>query len=171
MLEQLTQEQAAQLLAATLLVIAGLFGALTSIVLVYGKRALKDLSKLTGIKLSAEQEDKILGAVRASIAYAKEQAEKFAAGKIKEGPRTGEEKLEVAKIAARSLAPAALANTTDQQLTILTEAQLQLVRPSLPPPQSADSTPPSSLVPRMPAPPVFTTFETAKTPVPPRRNP
>jgi hypothetical protein len=168
MFEHLTQDEAAQLLAATLLVSAGLFALATSIAVVYAKKVLKHLSELTGIKVSAENEEKIVDAVRRSIAYAKEQAEKFAAGKIHEGPRSGAEKLEVAKTAARSLAPAALANTTDQQLTIITEAELQIVRPSLPPPAGADS---SSLVPRMPPPPTFTTLETRPTPMPPRRNP
>jgi hypothetical protein len=169
MLAQLTPEQSEALLTALLFLVGGLAALLTTVAVTLGQKVVRHLSALSGVQVSADQQLKVDQAITAGVAYAEEQARKFARELILEGPRTGEEKLEVAKTAARSIAPGALASTSDQQLSILTEAKLQSLRPSQAPP--GGSVPPSSFVPRMPPPPTFSTIETRPTPMPPRRNP
>jgi len=166
---QLTPEQSEALLTSVFLIVAALTVLITSFAVNIGRKVVKHLSALSGVQVSAEQQAKVDQAITAGVAYAEEQARKFARELITEGPRTGEEKLEVAKTAARSIAPAALASVNEQQLAILTEAKLQSLRPSQAP--SGGSVPPSSFVPRMPAPPTFSTLDTRQTPMPPRRNP
>jgi hypothetical protein len=168
MLARLTPEQAEALLTALLLIVTALAALLTTFAVTLGRKVVRHLSALSGVQVSADQQQKVDQAIAAGVAYAEEQARKFARELIREGPRTGEEKLEVAKTAARSIAPGALASTSDQQLSILTEAKLQSLRPSQAPPAGAES---ASFVPRMPPPPTFSTLETRPTPMPPRRNP
>jgi hypothetical protein len=168
MLARLTPEQAEALLTALLLIVTALAALLTTFAVTLGRKVVRHLSALSGVQVSAEQQLKVDQAITAGVAYAEEQARKFARELIREGPRTGEEKLEVAKTAARSIAPGPLASTSDAQLSILTEAKLQSLRPSQAPPGGADN---ASFVPRMPAPPTFSTLETRPTPMPPRRSP
>jgi hypothetical protein len=167
MLAQLTPEQSEALLTALLLIVTALAALLTTFAVTLGRKVVRHLSALSGVQVSVEQQLRVDSAIAAGVAYAEEQARKFARELIVEGPRTGEEKLEVAKTAARSIAPAALASVNEQQLGILTEAKLSSLRPSQAPPGSV----PPSFVPKLPAPPVFTTLEARPTPVPPRRNP
>jgi hypothetical protein len=171
MLARLTPEQAEALLTALLLIVTALAALLTTFAVTLGRRVVRHLSALSGVQVSAEQQQKVDQAIAAGVAYAEEQARKFARELIREGPRTGEEKLEVAKTAARSIAPGPLASTSDAQLSILTEAKLQSLRPSQAPPSPDSVSPASSFVPRMPPPPTFSTIETRPTPMPPRRNP
>jgi len=169
MLEHLTPEQSEALLTAMLVLVTGLAALLTTFAVTLGRKVVRHLSALSGVQVSADQQARVDSAIAAGVAYAEEQARKFARELILEGPRTGEEKLEVAKTAARSIAPGALASTSDAQLSILTEAKLASLRPSQAPP--GGSVPPSSLVPKLPPAPVFSTFDTRQTPLPPRRNP
>lgn len=88
------------------------------------KRAAKSLADLSGVKVTAQQEAALESAVRRGVSYAEEQAHKLVRGLAKEGPQTGLQKLEVAKSAARSIAPKALRDVGDRELEVLIEAEV-----------------------------------------------
>ncbi len=72
------------------------------------------------------------------IGFAQEQTDKLLKGLIKEGPRTGEQKKEVAITAMRSIAPPGV-KFTDQQAAIAVEAVLSKSRSIAPPPARFDA--------------------------------
>lgn len=159
-------ELSAEVTQTLITTLSGIVIALVPLLLILARRCAQYLAKLADTKLSEDHLRQLDHAVEAGILYAEEQARKRLLGAAGSGPSTGAEKLEVAKSAARSMAPAALADVGDQQLEMNIEARLSRVRPSLArssyPPASP---PPPSLAPHEmypPAPP---------TPLPPLRRP
>jgi hypothetical protein len=148
-MDNLTADEADQLLTLTLIAITALFAVLSAIGLWLGRKAVRYVAALVGIKESDQLEKMADGAITAGIHLANEWAQKTARGLIK-GPTTSEAKLEVAKHTARSLAPEALVNVPDEKLEVMIEAKLQSMRPWLPPSSSSPtsfSLPPPSKVP------------------------
>jgi hypothetical protein len=104
--------------------------ALTSAILVvgvpfliaFGKRIATKLNALAGTKIVDEPDVEPL--VRKSVAYAEEQASKYLRGLAEQGPRSGAEKREVAKHAARILGVKA----SDEQLEVMIDAEVQQVK-------------------------------------------
>jgi len=151
MLTDLTPDDAQSLSAAVMLAI----GALFSLILVFGlrlaRKATKQFEVATGIKLTEAQHRTIDDVVTKGIHLAQEHARKVARGLLTSASVTPQDKLEIAKSAARSLAPKALAEVSEDQLEILIEAKLASMRP--PPDPSARRLQPSSPAPRHSIPP------------------
>jgi len=166
-MEPVTPEQTDPILTLVLIAISAIFSLLTAGALWLKKKGLEQTERATGIKASDGASKTIDQIITTVIAYAEEQARKYARGLSTSAPATGADKLQVAKSAARSIAPAGiLESVSEEQLEILIEAKLQSLRPSMSPP-SLPPVPRSSL----PPPPSIPSGFTLPTPVPPRRNP
>jgi hypothetical protein len=162
-MDNLTSEEADQLLSLTLIAITALFAVLSAIGLWLGRKAVALLKVHVGVATAERVGAFVDSAITSGISLAEVQAKKFARGAIKEGPRTGPEKMEAAKTAARSLAPAALSDVGDEKLELLIEAKLQSMQPWMVPTPGSLPPPTFSLPPPAPLPDI-------KTPIPPKRR-
>lgn len=84
-------------------------------------KAIALFGRLTKTKVTSET-------ALAAVAYAEEQASKFAKGLIATGPGTPQEKLAVAKEYLRTLAPAAVAALSAIQIEQVIEAAVNIYR-------------------------------------------
>lgn len=141
--QQLTESDVTAILTA----IAALCALLTAVVLLFVRKIVKALKLPASVGAALEQ------FARMGAAYAEEKARAYALGKLKEGPATGEQKLEVAVSAARSFAPGSLAEYSDTQVAMAVESQLGSIRP--PPPELVSVRPPPSPMPPAPRLPYF----------------
>ena len=122
--------------------VAALHTAITAIFAAIGIVAVYLAHRALGAKLSRDQLDMLDKVLNSVLAYAEEQSHKAATGLLAEGPRTPAQKLEVAKSAARSIAPKELAHTDDRALEVLLEAKLQQQRPTSSHPPARKTLPP-----------------------------
>jgi hypothetical protein len=164
----LSPEDLATLQTAALALVAAAFTALSILAIAAGRRALKYLSQLTGIKESDALQQLGDSAITAGIHY----AEEFCNKKIRElgSARSveGEEKRAIAKNVARSLAPAALASVSEDQLDMLVDAKVQSMRPFMGlSPTGTSVAPPAGTTYRASFPPA-PQLPALKTPIPPR---
>lgn len=105
------------------------FAVLAIIALAFARRAIKAFEETTGIKVAESVKQQILDLVVTGLRYAEEQAHKKKRGLIADGPTTPEEKLDLARNVAQSLAPPALYNRVKEDFDIQAEALLQSMRP------------------------------------------
>jgi hypothetical protein len=112
---------------------------LLAVLIPFARKIALRLASLADIKLEETHLQQLDRAVAIGIGYAEEQAVKKLRGLVPDGPVNGEQKLEVAKSAARSIAPAATKDVSEKQLEIAIEGQLKSLIPpagpsaSLPP--------------------------------------
>lgn len=106
-----------------------LCAALLAVLIPFARKIALHLAKLADVKLSEEHLRQVDRAVAIGIGYAEEQAVKKLRGLVPDGPVNSEQKLEVAKSAARSIAPAATKDVTEKQLEIAIEGQLKSLMP------------------------------------------
>lgn len=145
---------------ALAMLLGGAFAVMLAVALLYARRIAQYLASLAKVQLSEQQLQQVDRAVEIGISYAEELARKKLLGLVEQGPTTSAQKLEVAKTASRSVAPAALADVADAQLEMSIEAHLSRVRPSLamhslaPPAQSVMSTEPYTPARTTPLPPI-----------------
>jgi hypothetical protein len=119
-----------------------LCAALLVVLIPFARKIAQHLASLAKVKLTDEQLAQVDRAVTIGIGYAEEQALKKLRGLVEEGPVSGAEKLEVAKSAARSIAPAATSDVTEKQLEIAIEGKLKSVLPPPLPPDRPTPVPP-----------------------------
>lgn len=157
----LTPEQQSQLYLA----VAGLITAVFAVFLLWAraqaKKALARLAELTDSPELLAQGDNVDRVITTAILYVREQVQKLAKGVIVTGPRTPQEKLQLAEDTARSLAPDAMAPISPAHFAVLAEAKLQSVRPLLVDPMAvalksmaprmSSSPPPAASLPKLPA--------------------
>ena len=142
----MTLETVTILLAAT----NGAFLVGTPILLYLVNRGTFAAAKIANLTPSQDQLKAIEQMAYLVINFAQEQTTKFLKGLVKEGPMTGEQKLEVAVGAMQTLAKQANIVLSDETAKIAIEATLQASRGAVPSPFPSllpSSAPPPSLAP------------------------
>jgi hypothetical protein len=128
------------LFEALAVLLTALVTVLTPLIVLAVRRGVRYLGKMADVQLTEKQLKQIDWAVETAITYAEEQARKrIVAGKLQ--PMSGDAKREVAREAARSLAPDRLHTLSDGQLEDVIDARVNRLRPKLiasnyPPPPS-----------------------------------
>lgn len=106
--------------------------------------------RLTKSKLTSDQRERLLRALRACASYADELGRKFAKGLAASGPTTGAQKMALAISEAKEREPELTAQLTAPELQKLIESELPAVRAASIPPAvvlTPSTRPPASSLP------------------------